>query len=122
MTGGQSLWATVILSFFSGGVITAVVGYFKDRRLGTATAKLTDVQALQAKLAYVEGIADNLKKHNDALQSDYDELDARHRSVRNRVTELEEELDRVRRSAAQTQAECEHLSRRLSELMGEVER
>lgn len=111
---------TIILAAFSGGVISAFVGWLKERKKDTATAKLTDVQALQAKLAFMEAIHDNLQKHNDNLQKDYDELEERHRRVRQRVTELEEELDRVRRSAAQTQAECVRLSERLSELLGEV--
>jgi predicted nuclease with TOPRIM domain len=111
----------IIASAFSTGVLSTFLVWLKDRKKDAATAKLTDVQALQLKLAFVEGVADNLKKHNDNLQKDYDELDTKYRSVRSRVSELEEELDRVKRSAAQTQAECEHLSRRLTELLGEVQ-
>jgi uncharacterized protein YlxW (UPF0749 family) len=110
----------IILSVFSTGVVTTFISWLRDRKKDSATVQLTDVQTLQAKLAYVEGVAEYLRRHNDNLEKDYDELEERYRSVRRRVTELEEELDRVRRSAAQTQAECENLSIRLTELLGEV--
>lgn len=110
----------VIIAVFSTSVFAALIGWWKERKKDTAVAKLTDVQTLQAKLAYVESVAEYLRKHNDSLQADYDELEQRHRTVRNRVTELEEELDRVKRSAAQTQAECESLGKRLQSLLEEA--
>jgi chromosome segregation ATPase len=120
MGSNPDVLTAVILSVTSTGVVSAFIGWLKDRRKDTATAKLTDVQTLQGQLAYMETVADNLHKRNEALQKDYDELDERYRAVRSRVTELEEELDRVKRSAAQTQAECESLGKRLKELLGEV--
>lgn len=106
-----------ISAIITGGALTQILVWFKDRKKDVATVHLTDVQTLQAKLAYVEGVAEYLRKHNDDLQKDYDELDDRHRRVRQRVAELEEELDRVKRSAAQTQLECERLSDKLQALI-----
>lgn len=111
--------ASIIVALLSGGVLVSFIEWLRNRKKDDATAKLTDVQTLQAKLAYMESIHESLQKHNDNLQKDYDELEERHRAVRKRVTELEEELDRVRRSAAQTQAECEALGRKLQEVLGE---
>lgn len=108
---------TFIAAVITGGALTQIIVWFKERKKDVATSRLTDVQTLQAKLAYVEGVAEYLRKHNDDLQKDYDELDERHRRVRQRVTELEEELDRVKRSAAQTQVECERLSHKLQDLI-----
>jgi chromosome segregation ATPase len=111
---------TIILSVFSTGVIAAFINWLKERKKDEAATKLTDIQTLQGKLAYIEGVAEYLRKHNDSLQKDYDELEDRNRRMRVRISELEEELDKVKRSAAQTQAECERLSNTLQELIGEV--
>lgn len=118
MPNGDTLTA-IILSVFSSGVLAACIGYFKDRHKDKATAKLTDVQTLQAQLTYVEGVAEYLRKHNDDLQEDYGKLEEKYRKQRERITQLEEEIMRVRQSAAQTQIECERLGHRLQALMGE---
>lgn len=114
--------ATVILSLFSTGVLTALIAWFKDRHKDSAAANLADIQTLQAKLAYIQEIAEALQKRNEILQNDYDELEERYRKIRERAIQLEEELDRVKRSAAHTQVECDRLSERLKELLGEVNR
>jgi len=108
---------TLIAAVLTGGAMTQLLVWFKERKKDIAATRLTDVQTLQAKLAYVESVAEYLRKHNDELQKDYDELEERHRRVRQRVTELEEELDKVKRSAAQTQVECERLSVKLQDLI-----
>lgn len=125
--------ATAITALITGGVINALIGWIKDRKTVHATARLTDVQTLQAKLSYVEAVAEYLQKHNDRLQIDYEESEERNRKMRERVTTLETELDKIRRSAQQTQdelervresatrtqEECEALSAKLAELSKE---
>lgn len=113
------MWTAIILAVISGGALTTFLNWLKDRKKDTATAKLTDVQTLQAKLAYVEGVAEYLQKHNDRLQEDYEASEERNRKYRQRVAELEIEVDAVRRSAAHTQSECERLERKLQEVLGE---
>lgn len=114
------MWSAIILAVISGGALTTLLNWLRDRKKDAATAKLTDVQTLQAKLAYVEGVAEYLQKHNDRLQEDYEASEERNRSLRKRVSELEIEVDSVRRSAAHLQAKCEQLDRKLREVMGEV--
>lgn len=114
------LWSAIILAVISGGALTTLLNWLRDRKKDAATAKLTDVQTLQAKLAYVEGVAEYLQKHNDRLQEDYEASEERNRSLRKRVSELEIEVDAVRRSATQLQAKCEQLDKKLREVMGEV--
>jgi predicted RNase H-like nuclease (RuvC/YqgF family) len=108
---------SLIAAVITGGALTQLLVWLKERKKDGAATRLTDVQTLQAKLAYVESVAEYLRKHSEDLQADYDELEERHRRVRQRVTELEEELDRVKRSAAQTQIECERLSYKIQELI-----
>lgn len=101
--------AGIVAALLTGGAATALVGWFKDRRTIAASANLTDVQTLQAKLAYVEAVAEYLQKHNDRLQIDYEEAEERNRKMRERVLALESELDKIKRSAAQTQEELERV-------------
>ncbi len=125
-----SVLATLVTALLSGGAISALIGWLKDRRTVGATARLTDVQTLQAKLAYVEAVAEYLQKHNDRLQIDFEESEERNHKMRERVNTLETELDKIRRSAqqtndelervrasaAKTQEECEALSMKIAEL------
>lgn len=115
------MWSAIIIAVISGGALTTLINWWKDRKKDSAVAKLTDVQTLQAKLAYVEGVAEYLQKHNDRLQTDYEEAEERNRQYRQRVAQLEIEVDSVRRSAAHLQAECDRLDRKLKEVMGEEE-
>lgn len=119
MTDSGTITA-IIASVASSGVIVAFIDWIRNRRKDASTAKLTDVQTLQAQLTYVEGVAEYLRKHNDDLQADYTQLEAKYREQRNRLMELEEEIVRVKQSAFQTQSECESLGRRLQQLLGEV--
>ncbi len=111
--------ASLIVALLSGGVLVSLIDYWRNRKKDKATTDLTDVHTLQAKLAYVEQVAEYLRKHNDGLQQDLDLEQDRGRRMRQRISELEEELDRVKRSAAQTQAECEALGIKLKAMLGE---
>ncbi len=114
----NNIWVAIVASVSGSGILAALLDWFRNRRKDAATAKLTDVQVLQTQLTYVEGVAEYLRKHNDTLQKDYEALDAKYRAQRERVSELEADIDKLRRSAAQTQIECDQLSRRLDEVLG----
>lgn len=111
--------ASIIVALLTGGVLNELLTWWRNRKKDNAVVNLTDIQALQAKLAYMESIHNNLQRHNDNLQKDFDDSEERNRRMRQRISELEEELDRVKRSAAQTQMECEALGDKLREMLGD---
>lgn len=115
----SGMLTTVIASLTSAGVLTALIDWFRNRHKVASEVKLTDVQTLQAQLAYIEGVAEYLRKHNDDLQNDYTQLEDKYRKQRERISELEEEIRKVRQSAHQTQIECEQLGKRLEQLLGD---
>ncbi len=120
MTIDATQLVTIIVTFLaSGGLATAIVSYMKDRKKDNATAKLTDVEALQKQLVLLTSVTDFVRKENAQLQLDYEALQNRYSAQRARLAELEEELQRVKRSAASTQEQCEELSAKLRSMMGE---
>lgn len=105
---------TGIVSLFGGG---AVVNYFKDRKKDAATTNLTDMQTLQAKLAYIEKVAEFQQNHINDLHKEIEaERDSKNK-MRQRVSELEQEVDKLKRSAAETQAQCDAMSVQLRQFM-----
>ena len=115
----QTIWVAIITSVASilgGG---AVVGYFKDRKKDNATAKLTDVEALQKQLVLLTQITDFLRTENRQLQADKTLSDERASKFQRQLYEVQEELDRVKKTARDTQEQCEELSDKLKEMMGE---
>lgn len=105
---------TAAVSILGGG---AIVNYFKDRKKDTATANLTDMQTLQSKLTYLEQVAVFQKNHIADLHREIEAERESKNKMRARVSELEEEVDKLKRSAADTQAKCVELSERLKEFM-----
>lgn len=97
----------LITSVCSGGLGAAIVAWFRDRKKDNATAKLTDVQALQQQVLLLTTISDYLRKENDQLQKDYAESEEARRKMRLRLEELESKLARVER-------ECEDMRVQLS--------
>ena len=95
------------------GVATVVVGYLKDRKKDVATAKLTDVQALQQQVALMEQVTRFLRAENAQLQKDYNQSEEARRVMRAHLLSLEEELIKVKTNAAHTQQQCEALSAQL---------
>lgn len=95
------------------GVVSGFVSYFKDRGKDAATAKLTDVQALQQQVSLMESVTRFLRMENERLQADYQKSEDARRVLRQQMADLEEELQKVKRNAAQTQAQCETLSLQL---------
>lgn len=100
------------------GGATGVVSYFKDRKKDAATAKLTDVQALQQQVALMGQVTQFLRTENERLQADYNGSEEARRIMRANMIVLEDELLKVKRNAAQTQAQCEILSRQLKKFIG----
>lgn len=95
------------------GLIAGIVGYVKDRKKDTATAKLTDVQALQQQVSLMEQVTRFLRAENERLQLDYQASEDARRVMRQQLVDLQDELQKVKLRAAQTQAQCETLSRQL---------
>lgn len=103
----------IITAVCSGGLGAAIVAWLKDRKKDNATAKLTDVQALQQQVILLTTISDYLRKENDQLQKDYVESEDARRKMRLRMEELESELQQVR-------LRCDRMADQLKEMKGEV--
>lgn len=111
-----------------GGVLQALVQWFRDRKKTAADVEKTDVET---KLAYLNTVIERLDQENkrilDREQRTAQELAAeqeRSAKLRARVRELEDELDSVRQSARETQytaritqEKCDELATRLKELV-----
>lgn len=117
-------WITAI-----GGaaVIAAVLTYLADRRRKQAEGRVAqgtvhagivtgNMAALQAQLAYLEKIIDNVDKHNTKLQRELEEAEERERKWAGRVRELEEEVASLKRSSAAVTERCEALESRIRQL------
>lgn len=108
----ETLLIAIITAVCSGGLGVAVMGYVKDRKKDNATAKLTDVQALQQQVLLLTTISDYLRKENDQLQRDYSESEENRRKMRLRMEELESKLARVER-------ECSAMREQIQEMKEE---
>lgn len=103
----------LITAVCSGGLGAAVVAFFKDRKKDNATAKLTDVQALQQQVLLLTQVSDFLRKENDKLQKDYEESEESRRKMRLRMEELESELQQIR-------LRCDRMTDQLKEMKGDA--
>lgn len=101
----------VISALGSGGIVAAIVSWLKDHKKDAATAKLTDVQALQQQVLLLTQVSDFLRKENDQLQKDYEESETARRAMRMKMEELESKLSRVER-------ECASMREQLTEMRG----
>lgn len=113
MALNADLIVAIISSAGATGVVGGVVSYVKDRKKDVATAKLTDVQALQQQVSLMEQVTRFLRAENERLQADYNASEEARRALRARMAEVEDELQKVKRNAAITQQQCEDLSRQL---------
>jgi predicted RNase H-like nuclease (RuvC/YqgF family) len=101
-----------------GAVLVAIIGWLKDRRKIASDTNLTDVQTLQNKLIYLEKVIDNIDKHNDRLQKDLEEVEARERERVKRIRELEDEVHSLRMNSRALEEQCARLSSKLTEFLG----
>lgn len=109
----------IISAMGASGIAGALVALFKERKKDNATAKLTDVQALQQQVILLTQVSDFLRKENDQLQRDYQESEESRRKMRAEMEQLQRELQEVRLSAGHTQDQCDRLSAKLKLVMGE---
>ncbi len=117
----ENIIIAVISALGAGGLGAAIMAFFKDRKKDNATAKLTDVQALQQQVLLLTQVSDFLRKENDQLQKDYEESEEARRKMRLEMERLQEELQKVKLSAAKTQDQCDRLSTQLKEMMGDIQ-
>lgn len=117
--------AALIAALGAGGIIQAMVGFFRDRKKTAGEVVRTDVET---KLAYLNTVIERLDAEAKRSLAERDRLAAelaaeqqRSSDLRKRVRELEDELDEVRRSARETQYKCDELALRLRELLSEDE-
>lgn len=99
----------------------AVLGYFRDRKRNVIENHKTDVDT---KLIALTAVIEQLQKENrrvvddrDRLQDELSEEQQRNMIQRQRIRELEEEIDGVRQSARDTQHRCDLMAARLKELV-----
>lgn len=104
-----------------GSVFPALIGYFRDRQKNVSDVNRADTET---SLLQLNAVIDQLRKENtrlvddrDRLQDELTEEQKRNMQYRQRIRELEEEIDGVRRSARETQQKCDELASRLEELV-----
>lgn len=105
---------TAIASVLSGG---AVVGWLKDRKKDNATVLLTNVEALQKQVLLLTTVTDYLRKENTQLAIDRDTEQERSRKLRERLSEVEDELAVVQRTANDAQSQVAALSEKVRRLV-----
>lgn len=115
----------LITAFGIGGIIQAIVNFFKDRKKNQSDTNRTDVDT---KLAYLSTVIERLGEEAIRVQEERDRLhkeltveQQRSAMLRQRVRELEDEIDGVRRSARETQHKCDELAIRLKELVKDAQ-
>lgn len=115
----------LLVAAFSGGALSALITWFKDRKRDAADVHRNDVET---KLAYLNGVIDHLTKDAERARQDRDQMaqelhEERQRStdLRARVRQLEDELHGVRRSARETELRCDDLSRKIQELIDDTQ-
>lgn len=115
----SQVFLAVITSAGATGVVGGVFSYLKDRKKDAATAKLTDVQALQQQVALMEQVTKFLREENERLQADYNESENARRLMRTQLHTLEDELQKVKHNALETQEHCEQLAKQLKSFINE---
>ncbi len=105
----ETLILGVLSALGAGGLGAALVALFKDRKKDNATAKLTDVEALQKQLVLLTEITKFLRTENDQLRKDYETSEQSRRKMRVDMEELEAELREVQRK-------CDRAIEQLSEM------
>lgn len=105
----------------AGTSLPAILGYFRDRKKTVVETHKTDVET---KLVSLTTVIEQLQKENrrvvddrDRLQDELNEEQQRNMIQRQRIRELEAEIDGVRQSARDTQHRCDLMAERLKQLV-----
>lgn len=113
-------WVDILIGLGAGGILTSVVDWLRNRRKSNVEIEKTDVDT---KLAYLGGVIERLEAEVTRVNTDrewvYTELAAeqeRSASLRQRVRQLEDEIDGVRHAARENQQRYEALAAQLKEL------
>lgn len=108
-----------------GGIINALIAYFKDRRKIDSEVNKTDVDT---QLAYLKTVIEQLREEISRIINDRGRVQLeliaeqdRSANLRKRVRELEDEIDGVRRAARDTQQKCDELANRLQQLVDDAQ-
>lgn len=112
----QAIIIAVISLLSGGGVAAAFVSWLKERKKDDATALLTNVEALQKQVVLLTSVTEYLRKENAQLAIDRDNEQERSRKLRTRLSEVEEELVEVSRTATKAQQQVDVLSEKVRKL------
>lgn len=117
--------AAVIAALGLGGVIQAILGWFRNRKRDVVDTQKVEVES---KLAYLTTVIERLDADNERLIEDRNRMagelaeeQERSSRLRKRVRELEDELDGVRKSARETENKCDELAKKLRDLIAETD-
>ncbi len=105
---------TLLGGLLGGG---ALINWLKERKKDDAAALLTNVEALQKQLVLLQQVTDYLRKENTQLAIDRDNEQERSRKLRQRLSEVEAELEEVRRTANQAQQQVMALTDKVRRLV-----
>lgn len=125
-------WIDILTTLGAGGVLMSLVQWVQNRRQVAANAEKIEAEAdgvdVDTKLAYLGAVIDRLDADNARLIKERDHALAevtleqqRTAVLRQRVRELEDEIDVIGRSARETQRKCDELSYRLKEFVNDVQ-
>lgn len=125
-------WIEILTTLGFGGVLSAIFQWAQNRRQVAANAEKIEAEAdgvdVDTKLAYLGAVIDRLDADNSRLMKERDHALAevtleqqRSAVLRQRVRELEDEIDIIGRSAKETQRKCDDLSARLKEVVKEMQ-
>ena len=123
MTLSAADLASLVTAVGAGGIVQALIGYAKDRRRGTVEARKIDVETsltyLNAVIVRLDEEAKRSLSERDRLATELSAEQQRSSDLRKRVRELEDEIDRVRNVARDTEHKCDQLAQRIQDLTGQ---
>lgn len=108
---------SLITALGLGGIIQAIIDYFRNRRKVDSDAERTEAET---SLVYLRAVIEGLNADRVRLQQELDTERADKAIMRRRIRELEDEVDAVRISARDTQRMCDILASRLKEFVDDV--
>lgn len=113
---GNTILTAAVSILAGGGTVGGILTWLKERKKDNASALLTNVEALQKQVILLKDMQDYLRRENSQLVIDRDAAYDRERTMRRKLTEVQEELDAVSRTATQAQNQVAILSERVKVL------